>query len=269
LGTILAIAAALKLHLLLTDPFADIHLQFPLSIIWFAILTEFLIAYVAFFSEDRVFASLLLSLFFTALAILNATRWLGGNYNCGCFGMVEVPIWFTFCFTVTCVCTLFFFAPTRVCVQVIFATLSDSWRRSALQCASVLICTWLFVGAPFIHSKSVLALIVRTDSQVFASAAEAVVPAELKLAQVSDFVIELRNPLDVGAQIVGTMKSCSCISVPAVNGEINPHGTVKLSGTLSPTVSGSFHQRVVFYVTSIGRDNRLHRINCDLRSFVK
>ena len=58
IGTILMITAILKLHMVVTDPFADLKIGYPFTVIWLVILFEVMIASVNFLVKEFVLVCL-------------------------------------------------------------------------------------------------------------------------------------------------------------------------------------------------------------------
>jgi hypothetical protein len=95
LAALLAVTAALKLHLLLTDPFADIKTGTSLAFLWLAVLVELTAVWLVFSKTPQVWKWLCLLVLFSIFVLVAGTNvWLG-KAGCGCSGAVEIsPAWF-------------------------------------------------------------------------------------------------------------------------------------------------------------------------------
>jgi hypothetical protein len=95
LAALLAVTAALKLHLLLTDPFADIKAGASLPFLWLAVIVELTAVWLVFSKTPQVWKWLSHLVLFSLFALVAGTNvWLGKT-GCGCSGAVEIsPVWF-------------------------------------------------------------------------------------------------------------------------------------------------------------------------------
>jgi hypothetical protein len=95
LAALLTVTAALKLHLLLTDPFADIKTGTSLPFLWLAVIVELTAVWLVFSKIPQVWKWLSLLVLFSLFALVAGTNvWLGKT-GCGCSGAVEIsPVWF-------------------------------------------------------------------------------------------------------------------------------------------------------------------------------
>jgi hypothetical protein len=95
LAGLLALTAGLKLHLLLTSPFADIVTATPLPILWLALFAEVIVIGVIITRVPSEIKWSVVTGFFAVLAAISLYNVLSGKTSCGCAGAFEIhPAWF-------------------------------------------------------------------------------------------------------------------------------------------------------------------------------
>jgi hypothetical protein len=95
LAGLLALTAGLKLHLLLTSPFADIVTATPLPVLWLALFAELVVIGVIITRAPAEIKWLVVTGFFAVLAAVSLYNVLSGKTTCGCAGAFEIhPVWF-------------------------------------------------------------------------------------------------------------------------------------------------------------------------------
>jgi hypothetical protein len=94
LAALLAVTAALKLHLLLTDPFADIKAGTSLPFLWLAVIVECGIACLVFSKAPDFLQWLGVISLFGLFTAVSAFKVAAGNESCGCAGLIDInPVW--------------------------------------------------------------------------------------------------------------------------------------------------------------------------------
>jgi hypothetical protein len=95
LAGLLALTVGLKLHLLLTSPFADIVTATPLPVLWLALFAEFVVIGVIITRAPSEIKWSVVTGFFAVLATVSLYHVLSGKTTCGCAGAFEIhPTWF-------------------------------------------------------------------------------------------------------------------------------------------------------------------------------
>ncbi len=127
LALILFVTAALKLHLLLTDPFADIKTGTSLPLLWLAVFAEAGVVWIVFSkAADQLKWIALISLFGVMTAV-SAYNVVVGKTSCGCAGAIEImPTWF-FLFDLISIAILFFVSAINT-----FFESGESWSTRRL-----------------------------------------------------------------------------------------------------------------------------------------
>ena len=92
IGLLLSVTAAAKLHLLLTDPFADLRAGLTVPVIWLAVVLELALAWMNFRGRDARLVMIANVAVFALFTALSTTRWLRGHSSCGCAGSLELPV---------------------------------------------------------------------------------------------------------------------------------------------------------------------------------
>ena len=90
-GLLLVVAASAKLYLLMTDPFLDLHLNFPMWIIWVGVAVEYFVAFFALRYSGHPANLLPLFLLFSVFLVVSGARFLFGIEGCGCFEKLDIP----------------------------------------------------------------------------------------------------------------------------------------------------------------------------------
>ena len=64
--------------------------------------------------------------------------------------------------------------------------------------------------------------------------------------------VRLVNHLAVPVRLIGSSRSCTCVSLVDDRAEIPAHGSLEIAIKARPTKPGFFHQRLVFFVDCRG-----------------
>ena len=247
LAALLAVTAALKLHLLLTDPFADIKTGTSLAFLWLAVLVELTAVWLVFSKTPQVWKWLSLLVLFSIFALVAVTNvWLGKT-GCGCSGAVEIsPVWFL--------------AIDLLAIGALVAARPESSHESTRGLAvhwngavAGRIVGITLVGALFVLLQTRAG---RAMTSQFLLGESIVAPAVeiggVMRGEPLECELKLRNQSAEARRIIGVNSSCSCV-IPqeVVHASIPPHGELAVKVLVRPK-SGvpKFHQRVLFYLDS-------------------
>jgi hypothetical protein len=95
LAALLAVTAALKLHLLLTDPFADIKTGTSLPFLWLAVIVELASVWMVFSAAPDLLRWVTLTALFGTFTAVSAYNVISGKAHCACAGTFKIePVWF-------------------------------------------------------------------------------------------------------------------------------------------------------------------------------
>jgi hypothetical protein len=246
LAALLSVTAALKLHLLVTDPFADIKTGTSLAFLWLVVLVELTAVWLVFSKTPQVWRWLSLLVLFSLFALVAGTNvWLGKT-GCGCSGAVEIsPVWFL-AIDLLAIAGLVAARPeTR---HEPNRGLPIRWNGAvAGRVLGLILIGVLFVLLQTRAGRAMTSQFLFGES-IIAPAVEIGVlrgePLECEL--------KLKNPSTEARRIIGVNTSCSCV-IPqeVVHTSIPPQGelAVKVHVRPKPGVS-MFHQRVLYYLDS-------------------
>jgi hypothetical protein len=92
LAAFLAVTAALKLHLLVTDPFADIKTGTSLPFLWLAVIVELTAVWLVFSKTPQVWKWLSLLVLFSLFALVAGTNvWQWRSHPSGSWQSISWP----------------------------------------------------------------------------------------------------------------------------------------------------------------------------------
>lgn len=246
LAAILAVTAALKLHLLLTDPFADIQAGTSLPLLWLAVLVELTAVWLVFSKIPQVWKWLSLLVLFSLFALVAVTNvWLGKT-GCGCSGAVEIsPVWFL--------------AIDLLAIVALVAARPESgdepnhglpiqWNGAVA--GRVLGLT--LVGGLFVLLQTHAGRAMTSQFLLGESIVAPAVEIGVLRGEPLECELKLKNQSAEARRIIGVNTSCSCV-IPqeVVHASIPPQGELAVKVLVRPRLGvTSFHQRVLFYLDS-------------------
>lgn len=255
LAMILAAAAALKLHLLLTEQFADVQTGSSFPFLWSSLFLEVGVVWLLFSKQSDGLKWLGVFGLFCVLTSVSLFNVLAGKASCGCAGVLEIP---TSLFLVLDLATLSLLLCTRPKSQsagplyVNEMTKENAGIVTGVCCAGLLL---LVLQIPSIDS-SLRSLISSNDIENIA----------LKMGKLQRGVpiaydLCLKNNAVDDVMILGVTTSCTCAFPQEIIGsEIPQKGQITVKIKVKPETSGRFHQRIVFYLDS----PRQHAVSADL-----
>ena len=244
LAILLAITAALKLHLLLTDPFADLTLGFPRWLVWLGIGVEFSVMLIAMRSKNSVLAwNILLSLF-SVFLLISSFQIMMGVESCGCFGRASFSPFATAAFDLIVIATL-------IVLRRSLRNHKDqadisNWNPGVQQLAQIAATISIFGVLSVGDSNFARMLFQRFQGEsVFCRPVHV---ENLIVGELANAVTQITNTSDRPQEIVGARKSCGCVSIDAVGLEIPSKSSSILKLAIRPVKAGAFRQRVVYYL---------------------
>jgi hypothetical protein len=246
LGTLLAVTAVLKLHLLLTDPFADIATGSSLPILWLAVFIEGAVVYIVFSKVSKELKWAALFVLFVIMSGVSLYNVMTGKSDCGCSGTIAIPpVWFL--------------AIDLLALAVLFACRLDIEPAKASETisrmhsnktmghlAAITLVGVLFIGIQTSFARDVLRSVLWKHDV-------SAIPVDLGTLKAEPIECELvlKNHSSTARKIVGINSSCSCV-VPndIVNSSIPSHGQLAVKVKVAPKSGRKFHQRLLFFLDS-------------------
>ena len=258
LAGLFALTAGLKLHLLLTSPFADIVTATPLPILWLALFAEVIVIGVIITRVPSEIKWSVVTGFFAVLAVVSLYNVLSGKTTCGCAGVLEIhPVWFL-AVNVVALALLLAFRPetSRVMQQWSEMRMPAQWAGTL---AGIVL-----IAVGFSLSQSAWARDY-VNAQWLGQPAVAI-PASLGRMPLApqECKLTLRNVSNQERKIVGYQRSCKCV-VPneVIQAVIPPEGVLPIRIQVKPTSPGRFHQRLLFFLDS----PQQHVVAADIHGF--
>jgi Protein of unknown function (DUF1573) len=247
LAVILAFTAALKLHMLLTDPFADIKTGTSLPLLWLAVFAEISVACIVLSNTTEMLKWLSLFSLFGALLVFSVLSVMKGRSTCGCAGVFNFyPL------TVSifdCVCLIFLWINSTVrnkSIGYMLKSISANPLQFAGQtCCCVVGACILFVIYPALDRSGFFSRL--RDEQILIRRVDFGAHAWSSFVKVQ---IELKNLSDSQINIVGAKSSCSCVSIEKLPVSIPGKSSLVTTVVVQPQKTGPFHQRIEFYTDS-------------------
>ena len=247
LGILLAVTAVLKLHLLLTDPFADIKTGSSFPILWLAVLVEAAVVYVVFSKVSKELKWGTLVVLFVIMSGVSLYNVAAGKSDCGCSGALAIhPVWFL-AIDMLAVIALLACRP-----EINSAKVSETILRIRAHNALGRLAAIMFVGLLFIGFQTAPARAL--TKAVFLGHGVESPHFQLGNRNVLDAVecdLVLKNHSNTVRKIVGMSTSCTCV-VPqdVVHSSIPSHGNLTVKVKVRPRGFGDFHHRILFYLDS-------------------
>lgn len=246
LGVLLAVTALLKLHLLLTDPFADIKTGSSLPILWLAVFIESAVVYVIFSKASKELKWGALVVLFVIMSGVSLYNLAAGKSDCRCSGALAIhPVWFL-AIDVLAVVALFVCHP-EINPAMISVTISRVASNNVMGCvAAIILVGLLFVGLQTTIARDVVGSVLWKHDVT-------VIPVDLGTLNAEPIECELvlKNHSSTSRKITGINSSCSCV-VPQdiVHSLIPSHGQLAVKVKVMPKSGREFHQRILFYLDS-------------------
>ncbi len=243
LAAVLFTTALLKLHLLFTDPFADITAATPVPLLWMAFFAEIGIVWLVFSKITLPWQWLIFISFFGVLSLFSFANVLMGKATCGCTGAFVVnPVWFL-AFDIFAVAIL---AVNNPGIRLGHFSNFQNMSESIAKFSGVVV---VVIGFSLTQSSTFKDYVRKTfveDVKV-----SVVNLGNLPMSKTADAQVRITNNSSEIRNIWGMRKSCTCVvddlQIPL---PIPANGYVTISLSIHPKGPGPFHQRVLFYVDS-------------------
>lgn len=252
LAGLLALTTGLKLHLLLTSPFADIATATPLPVLWLALFAELVVIGVIISRVPSEIKWLVVTGFFAVLAAVSLYNVFSGKTTCGCAGGIELhPITFLIVniLVLLLLCLIF---PQNSQFMAILSKSGEFYRQRITPnfgavlgvLASIMI--FLFSQSTIgreIYEKHYRGndIFVKPVSLGVINKSSTETIAEVRLTNLSDFNITI---LDVKT-------SCSCVAVSSlINSSLPPHSATNVKVSFFRKRSGSLRERMIVRTNS-------------------
>ena len=256
IACLLTISSLSKLWVVVSDPFADLTLGFPVPVIWMVIVIELFVVYENVRDQEVTARTWFHNLcVFCCFLSVGAFRYFHGDETCGCLG-IELPLTVTLGLSFT-IMTLLVLVPVikgdNVADKLIegilaFATypVGIDWSGAATVLATCIALMLLFEQP------------TRLDGSLRVEMPENI---NLAMGEFATVDIKLTNLSQEPKIVRGVRSSCNCVLVSSDLPKTLHQGdsyveTVKVR----PTRVGSFHQRVSFFV----EDDRLRRFHVEV-----
>lgn len=200
--------------------------------------------------------------FLIVLLAVSLARWVLGYVSCGCFGVFKLPKWATPLINVVGLGSLAACFPGWEAIStslhrmsIAIGLLHDSEtspadfarrRASLLGAVSGLSLSCVIIGVVLVpDARNVLLPRLFGDQPIIAS------PVRFGTMTINKEHVgrmRLENRSSVPARIIGSSRSCTCVSTFDDSAEIPAHGTLEIQIKARPMKAGFFHQRVVICV---------------------
>jgi hypothetical protein len=242
---VLLATGGLKIHQLLTDPFADLKIGYSRFWLWGAGMAEVGVGVFVFWNRITSLSWWILTVLFLVLMLFASWNIWNGQSDCGCAGAISISPWVFWLFDIGVLACLIALRPSREVTPIIQVGSSSGSTWGALLGGFLVIFLFLAFQADAVPSSLASWLGRRPLANV-----------RVDLGQRAglnpfDQTVILSNPTDQDMRIVGVEKSCKCVvwhhsALPT----LSSRGTAEITLTVLPTSKGPFHQRVKFYVDS-------------------
>lgn len=251
-GMLLFLTAALKIRLLLTDPFADITVSIPREILWIVAFLEIGLGWLNLKpNQDLGILGLCNVSVFTSFALFGVSRYILGYNSCGCTGEFNIPLWLLVIVDVAIVIFFLRSVENRTCIFETVKRVRSSWGGLRQESRGQLLGFFFFVV--FV---AVVQLPSLTPARQFIFGNPPIVATydrtkELQVDSENALVFEISNRSSKHATVIGVATSCSCIRFERdVNGLIVEAGEKLIVPLVArPARTGNFHQRIVLFLS--------------------
>jgi hypothetical protein len=249
LAAFLAVTAALKLHLLLTDPFADIKTGTSITLLWFAVFVEVSVVWIVLSKLPDGLTWIALISLFSGMAIISAYNYSVGKTNCGCIGRIELSPMIALTFDAVIVIAVGLMKPA----YKDFLIDRDSGIKSLGNILGTLLAI-LLIGTLHFNAQFASKYIVGEDVDL----------GNVAIRTLTSGNCRLRNLSGETVSILGFSSSCSCVVLDAYKNELRGGQSLELPFQVFPTQAGAFRQRINFYVDA----KRQHRVAVNITAFI-
>lgn len=251
IAILLIVSALLKGWMVASDPFADVRTGYSIGLISTIVLIELLVGY--HLIANRLFEMkwTLSFAIFSCFFVVSTTRSALGYKACGCFGNFTVSQeWSIFLNAVTLTCLL---GLLLVCQRRFIPVLREgvaatgSWIAPyRFESIGLFLGLALFIGLTTAPTSNWLQSY--WSNQQIASTPVWLDDLVVGVSQRS--IATLTNESDVPITVVGAKKSCGCIAIDLKPITILPGDEVHLPFLVTPTHTGPFHHRLVYFLDS-------------------
>jgi len=266
IGLLLSVTAILKLWMLITDPFADLHAGFPISVLWLGVLIEGILIFVILRDNSFSLKWIATFQFFVAMFFLSTTRLLMGYSSCGCTGAIVVPSWISIMGNLGVLVALVYIA--RKQGRGVFNILSTGANelRAIPSGARGAMTGVLVVGLIFSISQEPILAHMADNYASTKIAIDSVDFGEITAGETANSAVHIRNLSNDNFQVIGGARSCQCVALQTKNLRIPPGENVKVAVNVTPFSHsiGVFRHRITFFL-----DKNPRRVSVDLVGFVK
>lgn len=242
LTAVLAASASMKVHLLVSDPFADIRVGVPASLIIASTCVELFSVIFVLGGRHPKAVHIVLASVFAVFLLVSAINVLLGANKCACGGALQLPPLVFLRIDVLALVALFYLRPPVAGAERPFPW---NWVHFALGVVTV------FAGYSFAnHSAAGRELIARylSDREVFSDAVDV---GKKPITETARCELQLRNVSAQVVHVVGVKKSCTCI-IPQNRFPIaiGPGQSTGLPIQVNPSKAGDMHQRLRLFLDS-------------------
>jgi hypothetical protein len=257
---ILLLAIAGKASLLLTDPFIPISLGFSTrGVAWAVVFVELLVLAVCQFILSRYWASILLIVVYLIFSVNGFVSLQEGRQSCGCFGVLEMPIWLSLSISLVSL-LLLLFARLVVWRQ---GEGPDEFTSVGSHVPFRLSLRYYGWGVGVFMSLIVVVLAFESGEllETHPIKAEYNGPLVLNTGVENEIELVLRNRSLHPVRIVGVKSTCNCVAMDALFLEVGGRSSEVLKVRIKPNKAGPFRQQVLFYFGSVGNSRMLVALN--------
>jgi hypothetical protein len=256
LGILLVVAAILKLHMLVTDPFADLKLGYPTVLLWAVVFVEFGVGAINIKGSNPLVPFPLIWLvnivLFGMFFGVSLFRLVMNEASCGCFGKIDIPPVYSCVFSLSIVLLLCVF---KLNARNDFKEIVPAGIQLFQNCFSTPTGLGVAVGifvmfgcVAFPDSRRLL------NIGLSRLGAGPVVEGTILRFEpthhgtVIQGFIRLDNRSDRPIRISGITNSCTCFAVAPTSDVIEKHSSVYVPIVILLSKSGLFEQRVLFFL---------------------
>lgn len=232
-----------KLWFVLFDPFADIKSGFSFAALVTAVAMEAVVL-TSLFRANRRRKWLLSVSLFSFFAVVSASRFLGGEEGCGCFGALELSPLYSLALNVVILILLIrdraaLLAPSPPSDSF----LSAEWIGGTIGVLLPIALALALTSTIQISGRDRVFAIIEDLSYD--------APGEVYIARV-----KLVNKHNEPVRVIGYKKSCSCLLIDERQRIIDPNSSSVIALKIPKKSSSSWRHRLIFY------------LDCESQSFV-
>lgn len=250
IGLLLSEMAIAKLWMLVTDPFADIRVGLPKSILWISVAFDFALAWINFSAKDHRLLILVNLAVFAAFAVFSSIRWMLGYSSCGCSGSLELPIWYFVMLDIGLVIWLLFVGHRHGLLDNGPSHLASVWRslspmrRGQVAGVGLFLVVMLAIQFPI---AAPLRSVVLGEPKIQATVS---VTDPLKVGEECSGEVELHNTSSFPARIIGISHSCRCFDFrdDPTTVVLPAHSRISRALIIKPRESGPLRERIELFL---------------------